>query len=155
MSNGQIAICHDILSDHGPGPIKPPLPGPKGGIELRYIKNLGIIQSAVYNALGVGRENAISRAELSRITGYRDRRISEAIEALRYDKVILNLDNGDGYYIPDSTPQGRQEAAVWLAKQDRRMRSMKYSTRGARRFVAHDKKRDMPGQINMFGAGGI
>ena len=82
-------------------------------------------------------------------------RIREAIEALRYDKVILNLDNGDGYYIPDSTPQGRQEAAVWLAKQDRRMRSMKYSTRGARRFVAHDKKRDMPGQINMFGAGGI
>ena len=60
---------------------------------MRYIKNLGIIQSAVYNALGVGRENAISRAELSRITGYRDRRIREAIEALRYDKVILNLED--------------------------------------------------------------
>ena len=95
-------ICHDILSDPGPGPIKPPLPGPKGGIELRYTKNSDVIQCAVYNALGVGKQNAISRAELSRITGYKDRRIREAIEAMRYSKVIINLDNGDGYYIPRS-----------------------------------------------------
>lgn len=122
---------------------------------MRYIKNFGNIQSTVYRALGVGKENAISRSELSRKTGYGDRRIREAIEALRYNTVILNLDNGDGYYIPDTTPQGRQEAAIWLARQDRRMKSMKYSTRGARRFVAHNKNKDMPGQISMFRAGGI
>jgi len=28
----RLLICHDILSDPGPGPIKPHLPGPKGGI---------------------------------------------------------------------------------------------------------------------------
>nr|DAH64189.1 MAG TPA: hypothetical protein [Caudoviricetes sp.] len=32
-------ICHDILSDPGPGPIRPPLPGPKGGIEVRTGQN--------------------------------------------------------------------------------------------------------------------
>nr|DAY46207.1 MAG TPA: hypothetical protein [Caudoviricetes sp.] len=31
-------ICHDILSDPGPGPIKPPLPGPKGGIDIEIHK---------------------------------------------------------------------------------------------------------------------
>lgn len=61
---------------------------------MRYTKNSDVIQCAVYNALGVGKQNAISRAELSRITGYKDRRIREAIEAMRYSKVIINLDNG-------------------------------------------------------------
>lgn len=152
---GQTAICHDILSDPGPGPIRPPLPGPKGGIILRYIKDFDVIQCAVYNALGVGKQNAVSRAELSRITGYRDRRIREAIEAMRYSKVIINLDNGDGYYIPDPTPQGRREAAAWLARQDRRMRSMKAATRGARRFVTGIRSKEIPGQMNMFGMGGM
>lgn len=152
---GQIAICHDILSDPGPGPIRPPLPGPKGWIELRYTKNSDVIQCAVYNALGVGKQNAISRAELSRITGYKDRRIREAIEAMRYSKVIINLDNGDGYYIPDSTLQGRREAAAWIARQDRRIQSMKAATKGARRFVNGVRSKGIPGQISMFGMGGM
>ena len=146
-------ICHDILSDPGPGPIIPPLPGPKGGIELRTFKNFGVIQYNVYNALGVGRNNAMSRSELSRVTGYR--RIREAIEALRNDKVIINLDNGDGYYIPESTLQGRQETYIWLARQERRMKAMKAATRGARRFVSSVKSKEIPGQISMFGIGGV
>lgn len=112
---------------------------------MRNYKNFGLIQCNVYNALEVGRGNAISRAELSGITGYSDRRIREAIEALRNDKVIINLDNGDGYYIPDQTPQGRHEAALWLARQDRRMKSIKASTRGARRFVIGVKSKGIPG----------
>lgn len=151
---GQIAICHDILSDPGPGPIKPPLPGPKGGIDLRKrTKNFTIIQCAVYNALKIGKENAMSRDELILATGYTDRRIREAIEALRHIRPILNLDDGDGYYIPDMTPQGRQEAALWLSRQDRRIQSMKDATRGVRRFLNKKKSKDVPGQISMFGAG--
>lgn len=131
----------------------PPLPGQKGGRKLRKRKDYRVIQCVVYNALRVGRQNAISRQELSQITGFRDRLIREAIEALRHDKVIINLDQGDGYYIPDSTPQGRREAAAWLDRQDRRMQSMRAATRGARRFVVGRKSKDMPGQISMFGAG--
>ena len=120
---------------------------------MRYTKNSDVIQCAVYNDLGVGKQNAISRAELSRITGYKDRRIREAIEALRHIRPILNLDDGDGYYIPDTTPQGRQEAALWLSRQDRRIQSMKDATTGARRFLNKKKSKDVPGQISMFGAG--
>ena len=119
---------------------------------MRQRKDYKVIQCVVYNALRVGRQNAISRQELSQITGYRDRLVREAIEALRHDKVIINLDQGDGYYIPDSTPQGRREAAAWLERQDRRMQSMRAATRGARRFVVRRKSKDVPGQISMFGA---
>lgn len=116
-------------------------------------KNFTIIQCAVYNSLGVGKESARSRAELIRMTGYKDRRIREAIEALRHIRPILNLDDGDGYYIPDTTPQGSQEVALWLSRQDRRIQSMKDATMGARRFLNKKKNQDVPGQISMFGAG--
>lgn len=122
---------------------------------MRYTKNSDVIQCAVYNALGVGKQNAISRAEPSRITGYKDRRIREAIEAMRYSKVIINLDNGDGYYIPDSTLQGRHEATAWIARQDRRIQSMKAATKGARRLVNGVRSKGIPGQISMFGTGGM
>ena len=118
---------------------------------MRQRKDQAVIQRVVYNALKVGRKNAISRQELSRITGYRDRIVREAIEALRHDKVIISLDQGDGYYIPDQTPQGRQEVAAWLARQDKRMQSMRAATRGARRFVVNRKNKDVPGQLSMFG----
>ena len=49
---------------------------------MRKRKDYRVIQCVVYNALRVGRENALSREELSRITGYRDRLVREAIEAL-------------------------------------------------------------------------
>ncbi|MGP8310956.1 hypothetical protein ACG0Z4_08790 [Enterocloster aldenensis] len=116
-------------------------------------KNFTIIQCAVYNTLKIGKENAMSRDELILATGYTDRRIREAIEALRHIRPILNLDDGDGYYIPDTTPQGRQEAALWLSRQDRRIQSMKDATTGARRFLSKKKSKDVPGQISMFGAG--
>ncbi len=104
-------------------------------------KNFTIIQCVVYNSLGVGKESA--------------RRIREAIEALRHIRPILNLDDGDGYYIPDTTPQGRQEVALWLSRQDRRIQSIKAAERGAQLFISRNKKKDkdIPGQISMFGAG--
>lgn len=40
---------------------------------MRKRKDYRVIQCVVYNALRVGRENSLSREELSRITGYRDR----------------------------------------------------------------------------------
>lgn len=152
---GRTAICHDILSDPGPGPIKPPLPGPKGGIELRKVKNMDVIQADIYNALGVGGRNAKTRKELKRITGYRDRLIRETIEAMRRDRVILNQGRGNGYYLPDSGPQGLLDTIMWLEREDKRIESLKESTKAARRYIRNEKRRGLPGQINMFGTGGM
>ncbi len=112
------------------------------------VRDFEKIKSDVYHALRVGKRNAISRAELIATTGYKDRRIREAIESLRHTKAILNLDQGDGYYIPESNTQGRHEAALWIRKQNTRMRSMKAATRGAERFIGTIGKA-VPGQIRM------
>lgn len=152
-----LLICHDKFSDRGPGPIKPPLPGPKGGIGLRKIKNMAAVQVAVYNAIGVGSKNAVTRKDLKRITGYRDRLIRESIEALRIERVILNQGNGNGYYIPDTGQQGLRETIVWLEREDKRIESMKAATQGARKYIRNanknrtPNKNRFPGQLNMFG----
>ena len=77
---------------------------------MRKRKDYRVIQCVVYNALRVGRENALSREELSRITGYRDRLVREAIEALRHDKVIISLGIRGGYRY--GQPQGAQDV-LW------------------------------------------
>lgn len=108
----------------GPGVIHTSFARPRKEGRMRKRKDYRVIQCVVYNALRVGRENALSREELSRITGYRDRLVREAIEA-----------------------------ALWLARQDRRMQSIRAATRGARRFVVgcSRKSKDVPGQLSMFG----
>ena len=134
----------------GPGVIHTSFARPRKEGRMRKRKDYRVIQCVVYNALRVGRKNALSRKELSRITGYRDRLVREAIEALRHDNVIISLGIGGGYYIPNSTPEGRREAAAWLAMQDRRVQSIIAATRAARRFVEGRKNGNMPGQMSMF-----
>lgn len=69
-----------------------------------YLKNKRTVseevQARVYNALLVGKENALNRDEMVTKTGEEDRDIRTAIEMLRHDKVILTLPKGKGYYIP-------------------------------------------------------
>ena len=110
--------------------------------------------AAVYNAIGVGRENAISRRELCRATGLPDRAVRKAIEILRYDRPILTADNGLGYYIPRRDAQGRREAAKWIETQDRRCKSIKTAERGAKRFARQGVRppdKDIFGQLSLFG----
>lgn len=135
----------------GPGVIHTSFARPRKEGRMRKRNDFKVIQCVVYNALRVGRKNALSRKKLSRITGDRDRLVREAIEALRHDNVIISLGIRGGYYIPDSTLDGRREAAAWLAMQDRRMQSIRAATRGARRFVVGRKSKDVPGQLSMFG----
>ena len=68
------------------------------------------VQARVYNALLVGKENALNRDELVSKIGESDRDIRTAIEILRHDKVILTLPTGKGYYIPrDDAQDGKKQ----------------------------------------------
>ena len=120
--------------------------GPEGRT-MKQKNEFDLVQSAVYNALGVGKENAVSREELARRTGFSDRLNRKAIEELRHDRVILSIESG--YYIPYANEQGRQETAIWLAMQRSRMKSIKGATKGAERFI-----HDVPGQMEMAGVEG-
>lgn len=116
------------------------------------------VQARVYNALLVGKENALNRDELVSKIGESDRDIRTAIEILRHDKVILTLPTGKGYYIPRDDAQGRQEAYKWIESQNSRIESIKAAERGAQLFLGRNKKNkrkntEIPGQLSMFGTG--
>lgn len=100
------------------------------------------LKYAIYNNLGVGPKNAVSRKELCRRTGCGDRMLRRAIEDLRKDRVIITDDNGAGYYIPTTDASGKAQAAYWIARQSKRLKSIKKAMKGAERFVKQggDKK---------------
>jgi len=71
-----------------------------------------------------GRENAVSRAELARLTGMPDRNIRDAIKAANRaltakNKAILSTSGKSGYWISDN----REEMEAYLAESSRRSRS--------------------------------
>ena len=83
---------------------------------MKYTK----LMMDVYNALGLGSEKARTRKELCAALGCNDR----------------ERDDGTGYYIPTPDSRGRVEASMWLSRQNKRQKSIKRATRGARLFVA-------------------
>lgn len=53
--------------------------------------------------IGVGKESAITRSELARLTNLPDRKVREQIEAARRNgELIVNAGDGAGYYISDN-----------------------------------------------------
>ena len=116
------------------------------------------IEATVYNALRIGKKNALSRAMLVSITGANDRQVRAAIEALRHEKAILTLPGGNGYYLPPDTEEGRTEAVRWIVQQNKRIRSIREAQKGAREFAGKSASRkpekpaaQIPGQISLFG----
>lgn len=55
----------------------------------------------IMNVIPVGHKNAVTRKQLCISTGMNDRRIRKAVAESRRENVILNLQDGSGYYIPD------------------------------------------------------
>ena len=47
-----------------------------------------------------GRENAVTRTQLRIMTGLNDRKIRDKISETRRDTVILNMQDGKGYFRP-------------------------------------------------------
>lgn len=58
-------------------------------------------QRSIADLLGVGRENAITRRDLERLTGLAPREVSLAVERERRSGVPI-LADGSGYYLPSS-----------------------------------------------------
>lgn len=116
------------------------------------------IEALVFNALGIGKEKALSRSDLVMITQSSDRQMRAAIEALRHEKAILTLPNGNGYYLPPNTEEGRTEAVRWIVQQNKRIRSIREAQKGAREFAGESASRkpkkpaaQIPGQISLLG----
>ena len=81
-----------------------------------------------------GKENAISRQQLERVTGLSDRDAREAISLARRNTVILNLSNGQGYFQPI---QGEEDDLVvkYFKQEDSRLKRIGWSLLATRRRV--------------------
>ena len=81
-----------------------------------------------------GKENAISRQQLERVTGLSDRDVREAISLARRNTVILNLSNGKGYFQPI---QGEVDDLVvkYFKQEDSRLKRIGWSLLATRRRV--------------------
>lgn len=78
--------------------------------------DMNLAMLIVYNTLGIGKENAVSRRQIVESTGYPDRLIRECIERLREEDPILSATDGSGYYIATEDAQGATEAVEWVTE---------------------------------------
>jgi len=80
-----------------------------------------------------GRKNAITRTRLMIVTGLNDRQIREQISQARRDTVILNMQDGKGYFRP--LPEERKLVEAYARQETARLRSIGWSLKAARKML--------------------
>lgn len=88
------------------------------------------------NLIPYGKDNAISRADLSRLTGWDDRKVREEIKRLlRSGERILSSSSAKGYWRSDNP----DEIEMFLKESDNRRRTEALNVEPLRFFVAKEK----------------
>lgn len=85
----------------------------------------------IINYIPKGRNNAISRTRLRIQTGLSDRAMREEISQARRCNCIINLQNGAGYYIPDTG----EEIQRFILQETRRAKSIFWCLKGAKKAL--------------------
>lgn len=80
-----------------------------------------------------GRENAVTRAQLRSRTGIEDRTIRDMIADARRDTVILNMQDGKGYFRP--LPEERHLVEAYAKQETARLKSIGWSLKAARQML--------------------
>jgi len=78
-----------------------------------------------------GKDNAITREELVKLTGFTDRIIREQISQARRDTAIINNQDGRGYY----KPSDREEIERYIKQESSRAKSIFWCLRGAKKAL--------------------
>lgn len=89
----------------------------------------------IIDKIPVGHENAVTRKQLCISTGMNDRRIRKAIAEARRETIILNMQDGNGYYIPDMEDDvDKAELKRFVKQEEHRLKSIGWSLKAARRM---------------------
>lgn len=80
-----------------------------------------------------GKENAISRDKLSAEIGCTDRTMRDLINKARKRVVIINLQNGDGYYRP--TEDDMEEVLRYKKQEENRAKEIFGNLQPVRKFI--------------------
>lgn len=79
-----------------------------------------------------GKENAVSRSQLCKLTGLTDRKVREQISQLRRTHVIINDQSGHGYY----RTTDRAEIERYVRQETARLKSIGWSLKAARKALS-------------------
>ena len=111
----------------------------EGQMELEdYLKSLNKKNFDILEYIPTGRKNAVKRKALAEITGIDDRYIRLAIAQARRKKPILNMQNGEGYFIPNmNDPEDVRLTVRYVRQEEGRLRSIGWSLMGARRTLTN------------------
>ena len=106
-----------------------------GQIELEdYLRSLQKESLNILDYIKIGRENAVTRAELSKQIGISDRQVRDLIHYARRDTPILNMQDGKGYFIPDM--ENEEEVLLlksYVKQENARLKSIGWSLLSARK----------------------
>ena len=146
-SKWHLYMSQHLIECHFNTYLKPRImPGRKGGAMKEKV-DMNLAMLIVYNTLGIGKENAVSRRQIVESTGYPDRLIRECIERLREEEPILSATDGSGYYIATEDAQGVTEAVEWVTGQNRRAKSIRKSCSGAQKLISRVQQMEMGHEI--------
>lgn len=81
----------------------------------------------------VGHENGVTAAQISSITGISQRQVREMIAIARHETIILNMQDGEGYFIPDEGEEGL--TLQWVLQEEARLKSIGWALKAARKAV--------------------
>ena len=79
------------------------------------------------------RENTVTRAQLRSRTGIDDRTIRDMIADARRDTVILNMQDGKGYFRP--LPEERHLVEAYAKQETARLKSIGWSLKATRQML--------------------
>ena len=90
--------------------------------------------------IGIGRENAVDRFQLMERTGLPDRRVRKLIqEARERGEIIINAQDGRGYYISDDVGEMKRQLASNRSRAMSVLRQLKYLRRKIREAENKDQ----------------
>ncbi len=84
----------------------------------------------ILNYIPKGRENAISREKLRQLTGLTDSKMRDLIRQARHDVPIVNLQSGEGYFIPTKM----EEIERYIAQEEHRAKSIFANLQSAKEY---------------------
>lgn len=107
----------------------------EGQIELLdYLESLNNKGFDILDYIPVGHDKAVTRAELVDWTGIKDRALRILIHTARRKIPILNLQDGEGYFIPDmNLLEEREMLKKYIKQEESRLKSIGWALKAARR----------------------
>jgi hypothetical protein len=99
------------------------------------------MQDDILKYIPVGKENAVTRQQLVKQTGLNDRAVREAISQARRDVVILNEQDGGGYFIPRNNEMNL--VRKFVNQESKRAKSIFWSLKAAKNMVKKAGKEEV------------